>query len=133
MKAIALIVALIAAAAGLAACGPSSDTKGVDNKAMSKQGDMKGMDMKGMEMKGMESGEKAQGAVHKAVGVVKNIDPKAGTVTLAHDPVKSLNWPAMSMGFQVKDKMLLDKLAVDKKVEVEFVQQGKDYVITSVK
>jgi len=37
------------------------------------------------------------------------------------------------MGFQVKDKMLLDKLAVGKKVEFEFVQHGKDYVITSVK
>ena len=99
-------------------------------------GGMKGMDMKDMDMKGMDMGKKpAAGtqAAHKATGVVKKIDPKAGTVTLAHDPVKSLNWPAMSMGFQVKDKMLLDKLAVDKKVEVEFVQQGKEYVITSVK
>ena len=72
-------------------------------------------------------------ASHKATGVVKKVDPKAGTVTLAHDPVKSLNWSAMTMGFQVKDKMLLDKLAVGKKVEFEFVQHGKDYVITSVK
>jgi len=72
-------------------------------------------------------------AAHKATGVVKKVDPKAGSVTLAHDPVKSLNWPAMTMGFQVKDKMLLDKLAVGKKIEFEFVQQGKDYVITSVK
>jgi Cu(I)/Ag(I) efflux system protein CusF len=72
-------------------------------------------------------------AAHKATGVVKKVDPKSGSVTLAHDPVKSLNWPAMTMGFQVKDKMLLDKLAVGKKVEFEFVQQGKDYVITLVK
>jgi Cu(I)/Ag(I) efflux system protein CusF len=72
-------------------------------------------------------------AAHKATGVVKKVDPKAGSVTLAHDPVKSLNWPAMTMGFQVKDKMLLDKLAVGKKIEFEFVQQGKDYVITLVK
>ena len=72
-------------------------------------------------------------AAHKATGVVKKVDPKAGSVTLAHDPVKSLNWPAMTMGFQVKDKMLLDKLAVGKKIEFEFVQQGKDYVITLVR
>jgi Cu/Ag efflux protein CusF len=39
----------------------------------------------------------------------------------------------MTMSFAVKDKALLNKLAVDKKVEVEFVQQGKDYVITGVK
>lgn len=97
-------------------------------------GDMKGMDMK--DHKGMDMGKKpAAGAqtAHKATGVVKKVDPKAGTVTLAHDPVKSLNWPAMTMGFQVKEKTLLDKLSVDKKVEFEFVQQGKENVITGVK
>ena len=97
---------------------------------------MKGMDMKDMDMKGMEMGKKpATGtqAVHKAAGVVKKADPKAGTVTLAHDPVKSLNWSAMTMSFAVKDKAMLDKLQPGKKVEFEFVQQGKDYVITTVK
>ena len=72
-------------------------------------------------------------AAHQATGVVKTVDAKAGTVTLAHDPVKSLKWPAMTMGFQVKDKALLEKLQAGKKVEFEFVQQGRDYVITSVK
>lgn len=72
-------------------------------------------------------------AAHQATGVVKKVDPKAGTVTLAHDPVKSLKWPAMTMGFTVKDKALLEKLPPGKKIEFEFVQQGKDYVITGVK
>ncbi len=39
----------------------------------------------------------------------------------------------MTMGFKVADKSLLDKLTEGKKVEVEFKQMGKDYVITSVK
>ena len=133
MKTIALIVVLMASAAALAACGQSSDTKGMDKKTVSKDGDMKGMDMKGMDMKGMDSGENTQGTVHNAVGVVTNVDPAKSTVTLAHEPVKSLNWPAMTMGFTVKDKAMLDKLAIDKKVEIEFVQQGKDNVITSIK
>lgn len=87
-------------------------------------------------MKSTDMGKKpAIGAqtAHKATGVVRKIDPKAGTVTLAHDPVRSLNWPAMTMGFQVRDKMLLDKFAVGKKVEFEFVQQGPDYVVTAVR
>ena len=143
MKAIALIVVLTASAAALSACGQSSDMKGMDKKTMSKDGDMKGMDMKGMDMKGMDMkgmdmkgmdpGEKTQGTVHNAVGVVKNVDPAKGTVTLDHEPVKSLNWSAMTMGFTVKDKAMLDKLQSGKKVEIEFVQQGKDYVITSIK
>ena len=89
------------------------------------------------EMKGMDHGSassqdgKPKG-VHKLIGVVKKLDAKAGTVTLAHEPVKSLNWPAMTMAFKVQDKAALDKLAEGKKVEVEFEQRGKDYVITRV-
>jgi|SRR5687768_2486449 Cu(I)/Ag(I) efflux system periplasmic protein CusF len=72
-------------------------------------------------------------AAHQATGTVKKVDAGKGVVTLAHDPVKSLKWPAMTMGFTVKDKALIDKLQPGKKVEFEFVQQGKDYVITGVK
>jgi Cu/Ag efflux protein CusF len=54
-------------------------------------------------------------------------------VTIRHEPVQSMNWPSMNMKFTVKDKAMLDKLAKDKKVDFEFRQEGKDYVITSVK
>jgi Cu/Ag efflux protein CusF len=64
---------------------------------------------------------------------VRKIDPVQDTVTLAHGPIQSLKWPAMTMTFAVKDKALLGKFSQDKKVEFEFVQQGSDYVITSVK
>lgn len=97
--------------------------------AIAQSGGMKGMDM---DKKSMSSAEKAP-ALHKAVGIVKKVDPKAGTVTLAHEPVKSLNWPAMNMAFKVQDKTMLDKLTVGKKVEVEFQPVGKDHVITSMK
>ncbi|MGH9955270.1 MAG: copper-binding protein [Nitrososphaeraceae archaeon] len=91
---------------------------------------MKDMDMKGMGNKPHANGPEA--ATHKTTAVVKGIDAASGTVKLAHEPVKSLNWPAMTMGFSVKDKTLFDKLAIGQKVEVEFVQQGSDYVITAV-
>jgi Cu(I)/Ag(I) efflux system protein CusF len=70
---------------------------------------------------------------HQATGVVKSVDLAKSSVILAHDPVKSLKWPAMTMPFTVKDKALLDKLQPGRKIEFEFVQQGKNYVITSVK
>jgi Cu(I)/Ag(I) efflux system protein CusF len=75
----------------------------------------------------------AQGQAHKGVGVVKSVDPKKPGVTLAHDPIPSLRWPAMTMGFSVKDKALLAKLKPGAKVEFEMVQQGSTYIITSVK
>ncbi len=100
---------------------------------MSKCKDMMGKDKKGMEMKGMGADKKSEAKSHKGVGTVKKVDPAAGTVTIAHGPIRSINWPAMSMTFAVKDKALLGKLAPEKKVEFEFVQQGSDYVITSAK
>jgi Cu(I)/Ag(I) efflux system protein CusF len=75
----------------------------------------------------------AQGQSHKGVGVVKSVDPKKPGVTLAHEPIPSLRWPAMTMGFAVKDKALLEKLKPGMKIEFEMVQQGRDYVIISVK
>lgn len=74
----------------------------------------------------------AKAQAYKAAGVVKKTDASKGTVSIAHGAVKELNWPAMTMAFKVKDKALLDKLAVDKKVEFSFVQEGKDYVVTAV-
>lgn len=94
--------------------------------AQKKMDDMQGMDMGKQQDAPMQS-------MHKAVATVKKIDGEAGVVTLAHGPVKSLNWPAMTMGFKVADKSLLSKLNEGSKVEVEFKQVGKDYVLTSVK
>src|SRR5262245_12011642 len=116
MKAVVLTTALVLAA----------------GTALAQSGNMKGMDMTGMEMKGMESGKKSSTAVHKGVGVVKSVDPAKGRVTLDHEPIKSMNWPAMTMAFSVKDKKLFDSLQSGKKVEFDFVQEGKEQVITAV-
>jgi Cu(I)/Ag(I) efflux system protein CusF len=82
---------------------------------------------------GQQSAQEAHTAVHQATGVVKSVDAGKGKVTIAHGPVKTLNWPAMTMTFSVKDKGLLDKLSVGKRVQVEFEKQGNAYIITSVK
>jgi len=127
-----------------AAFGQAGDMKGMDMKqgcmAMKDMKDMKSMDMSACKdmMKEKMADSKDQGAtkkgeVHKTSAVVKAVDQANGKVTLAHDQVKTLNWPPMTMSFGVKDKSLLNKLAVGKKVDVEFTQQGSSYVISSVK
>ena len=90
-------------------------------------------DMKSMDMGQKPAASAPMAMTHHAVGTVKKIDRNAGLVTVAHEPVKSLNWPAMTMGFQVQDKRLLDRLAVGKKVDFEFVQDTRGYVVTSVR
>ena len=101
--------------------------------AMAQSGAMKNMDMKDMPMDGMKSDSNAKVTIHHATGTVKSVDQVKGTVTIAHGPVQSLNWPAMTMTFIVKDKMFFDKLAVAKNVTIDFKQQNTDYVVTAVK
>jgi Cu(I)/Ag(I) efflux system protein CusF len=105
----------------------------VSGAAIAQSGAMKDMDIKTMPMDSMKSNSSAKTTIHKAIGVVKAVDQTKGTVTIAHGPVQSLNWPAMTMTFVVKDKMFFDKLAVAKNVTIDFAQQDKEYVVTAVK
>jgi Cu(I)/Ag(I) efflux system periplasmic protein CusF len=80
-----------------------------------------------------QSGKKAQGQVHKATGKVTKVEKGRESVTIAHESITSLNWPAMTMAFKVKDKAMLDKLKPGAKVDFSFTQAGRDYVITELK
>ena len=106
--------------------------------AFTVQAQMKDMDMqKGMELKGMEmkkdGGKTGQSSVHKGTGVVKKVDASKGAVTLDHEPIKSANWSAMTMTFTVKDKKMLENVKSGQKVQFEFVQEGKENVISRIK
>ncbi len=59
---------------------------------------------------------------HKASGTVDALDPARGTLEITHGPIASLNWPGMSMEFQVKDKALLGGLKPGQAVEFEIAQ-----------
>jgi Cu(I)/Ag(I) efflux system protein CusF len=137
MKTTATLFLISALSFSGVAIAQSGDMKGMKDKGMHCM-DMKGMDMKGMDMEKCKemmggSDKASKDAVHKTSAVVKKADPEKGTVTLAHEPVSTLSWPAMTMAFKVKDKALFDKLNAGKKVDVEFVKDGSDYVVTSAK
>ena len=108
--------------AGISISGMAEDMSGMD---------MKGMDMKGMDMKGMnQSGNKAQ--TYRTTGVVKKLDKERRRVTIAHQPVEALGWPAMTMTFAVEDRKLLGKLRPGEKIGFEFIKRGNGYLLTGV-
>ena len=119
--ALSIVVATVALA--------QTDSTKKDPKGM----DMKDMPMKSMDMKDMKMDKQPTDTVHKGVGVVKSINSADGVITFSHEPIKSLNWPAMTMGFRLKDKAMLDKIKLGDKVEFSFVQAGKDYVVTDIR
>jgi len=70
---------------------------------------------------------------HQGNGSVESIDARAGTLTLNHEAVASLKWPAMTMEFSVANPSLLAGLKPGAAVNFEFVErQPGEWVITKV-
>ncbi|WP_292755056.1 copper-binding protein [Methylophaga sp. UBA4502] len=91
------------------------------------------MDHDDMENMAPKAETSDQQITHSAKGTVTKVDASSKKVTLAHEPVESLSWPAMTMGFSVKDEALLTKLKVGETVDFEFMKVEQGYVITEVK
>jgi Cu(I)/Ag(I) efflux system membrane fusion protein len=69
-------------------------------------------------------------ALHKGTGRVEAVDAAAGTVEIAHAPIPSLGWPAMTMEFKVRDKAMLAGLRKGQSVEIEIAPAAPgEYVI----
>lgn len=81
-------------------------------------------------MSNMSMSSSAQAAETEAVGVVDEINAAKGVVTISHEPIKSLDWPAMTMDFTVQNKKILGKMAKGKKVHFAFVERRGNYLIT---
>ena len=68
-----------------------------------------------------------------ASGVVKAVDAGAHKVTIAHQPISQIGWPAMTMEFAVAPEVNLGAVKPDSHVDFS-MEQGKDgmYVIQSI-
>lgn len=126
---LSLSTAVTAAQTGSGMAMSDADMKNCE-QMMDKTADMKDMHAQCIMEMMKSSGPSSR--THQAVAIVKEVDAASGKVVLDHEPVKSLQWPAMTMSFLVKDKKLFDKLTVGKKVNVKLKQQGADYVVTAV-
>jgi Cu(I)/Ag(I) efflux system membrane fusion protein len=74
-------------------------------------------------------------ASYKGRGRITALEPREGRVELDHEPIPSMQWPKMRMGFLVEDKAQLTRLREGDAVEFEL--RGKpnpdgDYVITKI-
>lgn len=66
------------------------------------------------------AGDTPQTTHHLTEGTLKAIKPDE--ITIAHEPVPSLNWPAMTMGFKPPEKGLPEDLKVGDRVSFSFTQ-----------
>ncbi|WP_440993697.1 efflux RND transporter periplasmic adaptor subunit [Cysteiniphilum litorale] len=74
----------------------------------------------------------SKSSLYQGMGVVQKIDKEKHVIILSHEPIKALNWPAMTMPFSVSNKVDLDELKPSERIHFEFEKQANDYVITKI-
>ena len=79
---------------------------------------------------GMPMAHGTEEQMHQGHGTVKKVDMETGRVTINHEPIQSLHWPAMTMSFMVADKSLLKDIRPGMKVDFELRKMGTNYKIT---
>ncbi len=67
-----------------------------------------------------------------AEGEVRRVDKDAKKITIKHGPMPSLDMPAMTMVFQVKDPAMLDKVKPGDKVKFEAQKLGGAFTVTRI-
>lgn len=65
-------------------------------------------------------------------GVIRKIDKNNKKITIKHSEIKNLEMPGMTMVFQVKDPVMLDKVKAGDKVKFRVEKEGGALVITDI-
>jgi Cu(I)/Ag(I) efflux system protein CusF len=65
-------------------------------------------------------------------GEIRKVDKDAKKVTIKHGPMPSLDMPAMTMVFQVKDPAMLGQVKPGDKVKFEAQKLGGAYTVTRI-
>jgi Cu(I)/Ag(I) efflux system protein CusF len=80
---------------------------------------------------GARADEAATATKASATGTIEAIDAAAGKITIAHEPVPSLQWPAMTMGFRATPEQVAS-VQVGQTVRFDFESKGMDAAITQI-
>lgn len=65
-------------------------------------------------------------------GEVRRVDKEASKLTLKHAEIKSLDMPAMTMVFVVKDKVMLERLKAGDKIKFKAINDAGKYTVTEI-
>lgn len=66
----------------------------------------------------------------RGTGIVRGADAKAGTITLDHEPILALHWPARTDTLKLVSPKLLRGVSIGQSVRVRINAQG---VVTAVR
>jgi membrane fusion protein, copper/silver efflux system len=70
---------------------------------------------------------------HEAVGRLDDVDAQGGTMIITHEPVKSLNWPTMTMEFVPSNDAIAKAAQPGDAIRFEFVERKPgEWVVTKM-
>ena len=67
-----------------------------------------------------------------ADGEIRKVDKDAKKITIKHGPLQSLDMPAMTMVFQVKDPAMLNQVKAGDKVKFQAEKVGSAFTVTKI-
>jgi Cu/Ag efflux protein CusF len=107
--------------------------KGMPMNGMSMGASTQGMPM-GNGMRGMRMDKKMPCANQTAqgTGVVEAVNTSKGTVTINHQAIASIHWPAMTMTFKANPPSLLKNIKVGEKVNFTLHPAGMNSTVTTL-
>lgn len=73
-----------------------------------------------------------EGHLPQADGVIKKVDAKSGSFTIAHGPIANLNMPAMTMSFKAKTPDMLGKWKEGDKVRFRTAEVNGALTVVSI-
>ena len=109
----------VGALLALAACGQQPEAK------TETAGDLSAASAPAVAPGGMDAMSKPAAGEKSATarGVISAIDAQGGQITIEHEPIASLEWPAMTMGFAASPA-LIEQAKVGDRVEFDLVVTG---------
>jgi Cu/Ag efflux protein CusF len=142
----AILMATITPAFAQATSGTQGMPMGQDKQAMPmhQNGSNMKMMMNCMQMgKGMQNSSGMQGMrmdknkpcanqTAQGTGVVEAIDTAKGTVTIKHQAIESIDWPAMTMTFKADPPSLLRSVKVGERVNFTLHPDGMKSTVTAI-
>lgn len=67
-----------------------------------------------------------------STGTVTQVDATAGTITINHEAIAAISWPAMSMQFTAENPAILQGIAVGDHVTFELKSATETSIVTMV-
>ena len=71
--------------------------------------------------------------IHTGSGRITLIDARTGELEMQHEPIPSLDWPSMTMEFEVKDPAILKGLKQGQQVEFDLVKEEGGFPVVAIR